>query len=374
MRIGIIVPGGVDRSRRERVVPVFLNLIERLARRHSVCVFALRQSSVFERYELCGATVVNIGRTAGVPHGLRFLDRIIRLVRNIRREPPRFDVLHACFASEPGMLAAAAGRLLGIPVVTSALGGEFVALSDIHYGDQRRCISRATVGFAMRHSRSVTAPSQYATAQCPRPDTSCVPMGIDCNRFQRPHALPPAPPPWRLLNVATLNRAKDQETLLRAVRLVIDHGYDVRLEIVGEDTLGGTVQRLAAELWLQDRVAFRGFIVNDDLPAMYRDAHLYVHSSLHEGMPVSALEAAACGIPLVGTAVGLFRDFASHAAVSVEPGNPGALANGIIAALEDEPLRRRIANSALQFARDHDADWTASEFERLYHRAATTGA
>jgi glycosyltransferase involved in cell wall biosynthesis len=370
MRIGIVVPGGVDRGGRERVIPAFLNFIDRLARRHSVCVFALRQSPVYERYQLRGATVVNIGRTPGVPRGLRLFDRCFRLLINIAREAPRFEVLHACFASEPAMLAAAAGRVFGIPVIASALGGEFVSLPEIQYGDQLRRVSRAVVKFSLRHSQFVTAPSRYAIAQCPRSDAYYLPMGVDCGPFRRLDAPPPAPP-WRLLHVATLNRVKDQKTLLRAVRLAVDRGFDVHLEIVGEDTLGGSVQRLAAELRIQDRVTFHGFVAHEDLPAIYRRAHLYVHSSLHEGMPWTALEAAAGGVPLVGTAVGLFKDLAPQGAIAVEPGNPDALARGIVSALADEPLRHRMAASALQFAREHDADWTASEYERLYRRAQT---
>lgn len=368
MRIGIIVPGGVDRSGRERVIPVFLNLIERLARSHSVCVFALRQGPAYERYELGGTTIVNIGRTTALPRGLRPVDRFVRLVRCVVRETPRFDVLHACFASEPGMMAVAAGKLLGIPVITSALGGEFVSFSEIGFGDQRSRISRAIVNFALRHSQCITAPSRHAVAQCPRPGAFCVPMGVNCKLFSPPPSRLPGPP-WRLLHVASLNRVKDQGTLLRAVRLTIDRGFDVHLEIVGEDTLSGAVHGLAEELQLQDRVSFRGFIANEDLPAIYRRAHLYVHSSLHEGMPVSALEAAACGVPLVGTDVGLFHDLSPDAAIAVAPGNPDALATGIMAALSDELLRRRIAENAFQFARDHDADWMAVEFERLYRRA-----
>lgn len=369
MRIGLIVPGGVDPSGRERVVPVFLNLIQRLARRHSVCVFALRQGPTYERYELRGATVVNIGRTAVIPRGLRSVDRFLGLLHNIFRERPRFDVLHAYFASEPGMMAAAAGKLLGIPVVSSALGGEFVALHDISYGDQRSHLTRAIVNFALRHSQIMTAPSRHAAAQCQRSDTHCVPMGVDRTVFS-PAEQPPTAPPWRLVHVASLNRVKDQGTLLRAVRRTIDRGCDVQLEIVGEDTVSGTIQRLAAELNLRDRVRFRGFVANEDLPAIYRRAHLYVHSSRHEGMPVSALEAAACGVPLVGTSVGLFHDLAPDAAIAVEPGNPDALADGIIFALSDESLRRRMVTNALQFAHDHDADWMASQFECLYRRAA----
>ena len=369
MRIALVVPGGVDRSGRERVVPVFLNLIERLARRHSVCVFALHQSPGYEHYELCGATIVNIGRTAALPPVTRFVDRVLRLVHNLSREKPRFDVIHACFASGPGMLAGAAGRLLGIPVVTSSLGGEFVALPGIRYGDQRTRASRAAVQFALRSSVVITAPSRDAAGKCPGGEAVCVPMGVDCALFSPGEELAPGPP-WRLVHVASLNRVKDQGTLLRAFRMTIDRGLDAYLEIVGEDILNGAVQRLAVELQIQDRVTFRGFVPNDALPAIYRRAHLYLHSSLHEGMPVSALEAAACGIPLVGSGVGLFRDLAPAAAIAVPPGNPAALADAVFSSLADPSLRHRISAAALRFAQRHDADWTASEFERLYLHAA----
>src|SRR6185437_9818910 len=136
----------------------------------------------------------------------------LRLARNIIRETPRFDVLHACFAFTPGALAAGVGSLLRIPVVTSSLGGEFVALPHIGYGGQRTSASRAIVRFALRYSHVLTAPSRSSVAQCPRPGAYCVPMGIDCGVFSPPISRTPGPP-FRLLNVASLNRVKDHGTL-----------------------------------------------------------------------------------------------------------------------------------------------------------------
>lgn len=65
MRIGLIVPGGVDRSARVRVIPVLLALIERLARRHQVLVVAINQEPEACEYDLLGAHVVNLGAPLG---------------------------------------------------------------------------------------------------------------------------------------------------------------------------------------------------------------------------------------------------------------------------------------------------------------------
>lgn len=70
MRIGLVVTGGVDRAGRERVVPALLWLVERLARRHDVHVFALHHYREPCTYPLLGATVHDVGRVDGAP-GLR---------------------------------------------------------------------------------------------------------------------------------------------------------------------------------------------------------------------------------------------------------------------------------------------------------------
>src|SRR5215469_1742163 len=61
MRIALFVPGGVDRSGTDRVIPALLALIERLARRHAVLVLALTSAPAIGRYELLGATVHDAG-------------------------------------------------------------------------------------------------------------------------------------------------------------------------------------------------------------------------------------------------------------------------------------------------------------------------
>ena len=95
MRIGLVVPGGVDRSGRERVIPALLWFVERLAARHEVVVFALGQEEGPGEWPLLGARVVDLGRAVsralpvtGILTRTRQLARALRRARSLRR-PPR---------------------------------------------------------------------------------------------------------------------------------------------------------------------------------------------------------------------------------------------------------------------------------------------
>src|SRR5581483_3548770 len=128
MRVALIVPGGVDRSGTDRVIPAFLWLIERLARRHDVHVFATRQEREPGDWELLGARVYNIGMARGTTR--RLLARL-----GEEHSAARFDVIHALFGWS-GAQAALVGWRYRVPVLFHATGGEFVGLRDIGYGMQ----------------------------------------------------------------------------------------------------------------------------------------------------------------------------------------------------------------------------------------------
>jgi glycosyltransferase involved in cell wall biosynthesis len=171
--------------------------------------------------------------------------------------------------------------------------------------------------------------------------------------------------------VGSLNRVKDQDTLLRAAARLRDRGVDFHLEIVGEDTLAGAVQRLASELDLAgtgsgDHVEFLGFLPQHLLRLHMEQADLLLVASRHEAGPVAVLEAAVTGVPTVGTAVGLLQEWAPNAAVTVSVGDAEALANETAALLQDEERRLQIAAAAQTLAIAEDADFTARATLDLY--------
>src|ERR1051326_9401043 len=90
----------------------------------------------------------------------------------------------------------------------------------------------------------------------PRGARRGLPIGVDAAAFATP-SRPTDGPPWRLLRVASLNRVKDHPTLLRAFCAVLDRMQHVHLDIVGEDTLDGSIQAFARTLGLGPHVTFR---------------------------------------------------------------------------------------------------------------------
>ncbi len=367
MRIALIVPGvgGVQRAGHERAIPVIQALIERLARRHEVVVVALDEERQ-TRYSLLGATVVTLGRVRGLLAVGQWLAGLRRFIAVLQREGGRFDVLHAFWAGNPAAWAVVAGRLLHAAVMVSIGGGELVWLPDIDYGGQGGLLGRAKISLILRMADAASACSRYSLEPLTRirQDALWLPWGVDWRLFARPSERTPGPP-WRLLHVASLNRVKDQSTLLRAIQLVRDQ-VPVELDCVGEDTLGGGVQRLAVELGLGPVVKFHGFKPVNEVATFYPRAHLYVHSSLFENTPAVVLEAASAGLPTVGTAVGLVAEMAPEAALAVPVRDPEALAKGILCLLRDEQERSSLGRKAQQFARQYDADWTTGQLAAVY--------
>ena len=361
MRIALVVPGGVDRSGEYRVIPALLALISRLALRNEVHVFALRQEAQACDWDLAGAQIHNIG----------FRHMRLRAVRSIcamHRSSP-FGVVHAIWSGSCGLVTVVAAKILGIPSLIHVGGGELVALPEIGYGDRLRWRGRIREGLVLRGTSAVTAASTPVIQTLSKLGLVAqrVPLGVDLNVW------PPREParrdlgrPARLIHVASLNRVKDQATLLRALASLMRSGLSFEMNIIGEDLLQGEMQTLAGQLGLSDRVTFRGFLPQRELRPLVEAADLMIMSSRHETGPLAMLEAAVAGVPTVGTAVGHIAEWAPHAAVAVPVADGACLAGAVRQLLNDEDLRLGVAREALKRATREDADYTAERFQALY--------
>lgn len=370
MRLAMVVTGGLHPSGRVQVVPSWLALFSRLARRHEVRAFVLRHLERACTYELGGFTVHDLGRPSA-PAGLRLRAQARALSRALQTCGP-FDLIHGFWADPAGLLAARAGRRLGVPSVVTCDSGEFVSLPDIGYGSQRTWRGRRRVREACRLATRVHVCSRYmarlASAHGVRPVV--IPIGTDHPAPEEPGGGAPKPrAEYRLVQAASLSRVKNQRLLIEALARLAPR-LNVHLDLVGEDTLGGELQALAAARGVAGRVTFHGFLPNDALGQLYRRAHLYVQASRHEASGVSVLEAAAWGLPTVGARVGYVSDLAPDAATAIDEPTPDALAGAIEGALADADHRARLGAAARAFARAHDADWTAGAMDRFY-RALT---
>jgi glycosyltransferase involved in cell wall biosynthesis len=124
---------------------------------------------------------------------------------------------------------------------------------------------------------------------------------------------------------------------------------------IGRGTLERDVRARAESLGVAERLTLRGYVpFGPGLLELYREADLFLHVSLTEGVPQVLVEAMACGTPIVATAVGGVASALDEgkAGFLVPPGDAGALADAIETVVEDSELRTQMVNYGRELVRD----------------------
>jgi glycosyltransferase involved in cell wall biosynthesis len=194
---------------------------------------------------------------------------------------------------------------------------------------------------------------------------------------------PPAPPegsrPLRdeigasaedfvLLCAARLHPQKAHVVLFEAARRLLAEGAPpFRVALAGEGSLRPELEQRARALGLGDRVHFLGF--RNDVRALLPQADAFVLPSLYEGLPLSALEAMAAGLPVVVTRVGGNPGIVDDGVngLMVEPGDPKALAAALGRVLRDRALGRALGEEGRRrVAERHDIERVAARTYSLF--------
>jgi glycosyltransferase involved in cell wall biosynthesis len=368
-RIALIMHGGVGPPGSDRLVPAIMGLVERLSASFDVTVYTRFTPDGRERRYRCGQSTVTCVGTSHDLSGRNFVAlAIAALLRDHRVSP--FSLVHGFWGLPGGLAAVIAAKLAGVESVVSVLGGEAACLSEIEYGNMRRSLSRRPTLWALRQATHVTMLTHYQLHEFRRfgfartEDLHIIPFGSDPSLFpfvERERTKPP----FRLLHVGNLNRVKDQKSLLKAFRRVCRQS-DSHLRIVGEGKEEGELKRFAQELGVTDRVTFAGFVRHEHLAEHYGWADLLVHTSLYEGQGVVFAEAAASGLPVCGTRVGLLADLGSPFSVTTRPGDDVSLADAILSLLGDEARRNVHRRTASAWAAEHTASWSAARIADVY--------
>ncbi len=165
---------------------------------------------------------------------------------------------------------------------------------------------------------------------------------------------------------------KNLPRLIAAFALVNQSCPAVSLAITGPDNPAEPADNLAsvrvavAEHRLQDSVIYTGLVADDDLPAVYRGAAILTMPSLDEGFGLPALEAMACGTPVVAANRGALPEVLGEAGLLVDPLNVPALAEAIGRVLSSSALRQQLSSRALKQASLFSWERTARETLALF--------
>lgn len=323
--------------------------------------------------------------TAAFPEPRTFAMRVWRMLRHRRAD---FDVVHDNQCLAPGILRL---QEAGFPLLTTVHHPITVDRDlDLAHatGSRKRLALRRWYSFLRVQRRVIRRLEHVITvSESSRRDIAAqlgldaarigvVPVGVDEHRFR------PVPGvsrvPGRLMTTTSSDvPMKGLVPLLEAVARVRTE-RDVELVVVGRPRSDGAVAATIARLGLHDVVRFVRGIDDGELVRLYAEAELAVVPSLYEGFSLPAVEAMACGVPVIATTGGALPEVVGtdgETGLLVPPGDPGALAVAILRALAEPALRERIGAAGRRRALDRftwraTAEGTADHYEAVVAHAA----
>jgi glycosyltransferase involved in cell wall biosynthesis len=127
--------------------------------------------------------------------------------------------------------------------------------------------------------------------------TTVIPVGIDISHIR---LIPPSKEESDIIFVGRLIKEKHVDLLVRAFGILSSEQPQLRLLIIGEGPEQDAITKIIHDLSLEDRIYLRGFQNDhDEVIALMKSVKVFVNPSTREGFGITALEALACGIPVV---------------------------------------------------------------------------
>jgi glycosyltransferase involved in cell wall biosynthesis len=322
-------------------------------------------ASIYEALESRGIPIVRLPFRPGYRHALddaRVLRGLISLLRR-----GGFDLVHAR-SDKAGVLGRLAARAVGVPAVYNSAGWSFhpayrsPASRSFSLFVERLlaphtaayiCVSEAERQFALEHR--IAPPETLHVVRNGVPDWNrAAEPDPELERFSKQGPLAGC--------VTVLRPEKGVDVLLEAIPHVLDQLPEARVAVVGNGLLGEGLRRQARALGLNDRLRFFDYL--GPSARQLQSLDVYVHPPpRYEPFGIGLVEAMACGVPQVTTAVGGASEVVRNGETGLfcRPNDELHLAGQIVRLLKDDDLRARMSEASRE---RHRRDFTSDRMVR----------
>jgi glycosyltransferase involved in cell wall biosynthesis len=188
---------------------------------------------------------------------------------------------------------------------------------------------------------------------------------VELERVRRKYDLPER----FILYVGLVEPRKNVPLLIRAYKNLVDQGSALPLVIVGRfgwnyEAVFDQIEKLA----IKERMQFTGYVPGEDLPFIYNLASLSVYPTQYEGFGFPALEAMACGVPVITSAVSSLPEIVGDSGILVPPDDEDALTKAIVTVLNNPDLHAELARKGPIRAARFTWEQTAKQTLQVYRQ------
>lgn len=279
---------------------------------------------------------------------IRYLKNVAKIKRLVKEINP--DILHAQYATSYGLI----GSLVNYkPYILSAWG------SDVYDFPKQSVIHKNIVKYNLKKADLLLSTSKVMAEETKKytdKDILITPFGVDINKF-KPNKKDKKSNEIVIGTIKTLEEKYGIEYLIKAFHILTNKhkNLNLKLKIAGKGSKENELKALCKDLKIEDKVEFLGFLHPDKVPDTLNEFDIAVFPSNSESFGVAAVEAQACGIPVIVSNVGGLMESTkpNFSSLVARRKDEVDLADKLEKLVYDDNLRISMGQNARKFVEDN---------------------